>query len=182
MPSLNDVVVVIVVNAISIGKKQTNYFDTSVNTITSASNSIQDSMGNQHARTNIQKQAYSSTVVKTIKGAYGITGTDFTTHSAYVNGKLMNVSSSLTNGSEVVLIKNDLNPREALLSASRHQLLPMKTNPVIPNRLGEILPPLVRPVDITFESTTIDPGEAGKFGPGGAGNPGGYKDFGGETP
>lgn len=178
MLGLNDYIIVIVVNAIGPNKKPTNYFDTTSNIMTAALNSIQDSMGNQHARTNIQKQAFPSDLVTSIRGAFGITGTNFNTHSPYVNGQRMSLDANLINKTEVVLIKNDLNVREALLAASRHQILPSRKNPNIPSKLGEVLPPLEQSSQINIESTDKDPGPDGAFGAGNAGNPGGYADFG----
>ena len=87
MVSINDCVTVIVVNALSANKKPTNCFDNSTTIMNAALNSIQASMGNQHARTNIQKQAYPLASVGTIRAAFGITGTSFSTHTPYINGQ-----------------------------------------------------------------------------------------------
>jgi hypothetical protein len=179
MASINSYVIVTVVNAIGADKKPTNFFDKASNIMTAALNSIQASMGNQHAKTNIQKQAYPPDFVKTIRSAYGITGTNFGTHSPYINGKRMSLDGVLMNGTEIVLIKNGLNVREALVAASQHQVLPTRTNSIIPSRLGQIQPPLERDVEINYEilGTGEEPGPI--FGPGGAGQAGAFGDFGG---
>jgi len=87
MLGLTDYVVVIVVNAaLNENKKPTDFFTTANTTMVSATNSVFQSMGNQHARTNIQKQAYPSDRVKNVRQAYGLTGTNFNTHTPYING------------------------------------------------------------------------------------------------
>ena len=177
---LNSYIIVTVVNAIkSVNKKPTNFFDKASTIMNAALNSIQASMGNQHDKTNIQKQAYPPDFVRTIRAAYGITGTNFDTHTPYINGKRVGLDGALLNGTEIILIKNELDHREALIIAGKHQVLPMKTNSIIPSRLGEVLPPLERPSDIQFE--VLGEGEipGPLFGPGNAGQLGGFGDFGG---
>lgn len=180
MLGLNNYVIVIVINALSTNKKPTNYFTTTKNTVVAALNSISDSMGNQHARTNIQKQAFTPSQVSSVRAAFGITGTNFGTHSAYINGKKMNLNSTVVNKTEIVLIKNGLNVKEALKIANKHRIIPERTNPIIPSNLGEVLDPDEVNIEIKYEvlGTDEDPGPT--FGPGNAGQPGGYGDFGGE--
>ena len=178
MLGINNYVIVTVVNALA-GGKPTNFFDQASTTRVAAANSIYASMGNQHAKTDIQKQAYPYKLVKSVRAAYGITGTNFGTHVAYINGQRISPNATLVNGSEIVLIRNDLNPQEAQIAASRHQLLPSKNNRSVPKQLGEILPPLPRKIEIIYEINEQDPGPAGRFGPGEAGNVDGHGDFGG---
>ena len=178
MLGINTYVIVIVVNALT-EKKPTNYFDTFPNIRTAAMNSIQASMGNQHSKTNIQKQAYPPEQVKSIRAAFGITGTNFGTHSPYINGKRMSLDSVLVNKTEVVLVKNGLDVAEALVIAGKHRILPERTNSSLPRKLGEVQEPIPRERKIVYEilGTGEEPGPI--FGAGNAGQPGAYGDFGG---
>lgn len=179
MLGLNNYVIVVVINALSENKKPTNYFDTSPNVMVAAQNSIYASMGNQHAKTDIQKQAYTPDQVQSIRQAYGITSTKFETHSPFINGQRMSLDGKVVNGTEVVLIKNGLNVKEALKLVNKHRIMPERTSSSRPKDLGEVLLPEERTVEIRYE--VLDPGESRGplFGAGNAGQPGGYGDFGG---
>ena len=177
MLGLNNYVIVIVVNALAGGKK-TNFFDSSSTIRGAALNSIQATTGNAHAKSNIQKQAYPLKSVKTIKDAYGLTGTNFTTHSPYINSKLMDISGVISGSVEIILIKNGLNPREAISAASKHQILPMKTNSAVPRKIGTVLPPIPRDIELEFEAVGSDEIPGPIFGPGNAGLVVGYDKYG----
>lgn len=129
MPSLNDFIIVTVVNALSAdNKKETNYFTTSVTVREAALKTIyKDSIGNQHAKSDIQKQAYPSSLITTVRQAYGLTGTDFTTHTPYVNGRQINLDDKVYKKTEIMLVKNTLNLVEAIKAASIHRILPERT-------------------------------------------------------
>jgi hypothetical protein len=129
MFGLNDYVIVTVVNALAADeKKPTNHFDVASDVRTAALNSIQATTGNQHSRTNIQKQAYKPSRVTTVRQAYGLTGTRYATHLPYRNGKLIDLDDAVLKNSEIMLIREGLSVRHAVQTASCHR--------VIPNRLG----------------------------------------------
>lgn len=128
MFGLTDFVIVIVVNAVDSNKKTTNHFDIVSTTLIAAENSIQqDTTGNPHRRSDIQKQAFPSDSITTIRQAYGFTGTNFNTHMPYVNGKLKSLSDVVRAQSEVVLIKNGIVPREAFVRITQHRIIPDRT-------------------------------------------------------
>lgn len=177
---INDYVVVIVINAISTGKKSTNYFDRTTTMLSAARRAIQESMGNQHANTDIQKQAYPFDQAKTVRSAFGLTGTNFGTHKPYINGRQVLLNSPLVKGAEIVLVKNGLDVAEALEIANNHKILPQRTNSTLTRQLSGLVPPEPpTPPRITYEvlGTGEEPGPI--FGPGNAGQPGQYGDFGG---
>jgi len=179
MLGLNNYVIVVVVNALSVDKKPTDFFDKATTTMNAALNSIQASIGNPHAKSNIQKQAYPLGLVKTIREAYGITSTNFSTHTPYINGKRMDINSIIRGPAEILLIKNNLNPKEAIIAASGHRALPMRSNSVIPRKLGEVLPPIKRTITHRYEILGTGEAPGPIFGAGNAGQLGGYDDFGG---
>jgi hypothetical protein len=135
MPGINNYIIVTVVNALN--EKPTNFFDTASTISVAALNSIKaGTTGNYHAKSDIQKQAYNPEMVKTIRAAYGITGTSFNTHTPYVNGKQIALDRAIPPNTEIVLIKNDITPRAALISASRHSLIPGRVNPSLPGNFS----------------------------------------------
>ena len=128
MFGLTDYVIVIVVNALVEGKKPTNHFDKAATIRIAALNSIyQDTIGNQHARSDIQKQAYPSSEVKNIRKAYGLTGTNYETHSPFINGHRVELDDEVTRNAEIVLIKNGLSVPAATIAANRHRIIPERT-------------------------------------------------------
>ena len=128
MFGLRNVVIVIVVNSLVEGKKPTNHFDKATGIRVAARNSIyQDTIGNQHARSDIQKQAYDPEQVTTVRQAYGITGTNFNTHSPYINGQPINLDDEVVRNTEITIIKNGLSVRHATIAANRHRILPERT-------------------------------------------------------
>lgn len=129
MLGLNDFVIVTVVNAlVPEDKKPTNYFDEFATVRIAMLRTIhRDTIGNQHIRSDIQKQAYPSEQVKTVRQAYGLTDTDFTTHTPFRNGKLIELDSEVCKNTEIVLVKNGLNLREAIIVANVHRVLPERT-------------------------------------------------------
>lgn len=131
MFGLTDYVIVIVINALnSEDKKPTNFFDNASTIRVAARNTIyRDTIGNQHARSDIQKQAYLSERVPTIREAYGLTGTRYGTHTPYINGKPVSLDENVIPRTEVVLIKNDLHTSQALKTAGMHRIIPMRTEP-----------------------------------------------------
>lgn len=137
MFGLNDYVIVTVVNALSVErpsnddpsdptpvKKPTSHFDVASTIHIAALNSIQDTTGNQHRRSNIQKQAYKSSRVPTVRQAYGLTGTSFATHLPYKNGKLITLDDAVLKNSEIMLIHRKLNVKHAVQTASCHRVIP----------------------------------------------------------
>ena len=137
MFGINDYVVVIVVNALSTEKppgddpddptpikKPTDHFSVASDIRTAALNSIHQTVGNQHSRTNIQKQAYESSRVPTVRQAYGLTGTRYATHLPYKNGRLITLDDKVLRNSEIMLIHKKLNVKHAVQTASRHRILP----------------------------------------------------------
>lgn len=126
MLGLTDYVVVIVVNAIdSDDKKSANYFDRTSDIRTAALRSIYtDTVGNQHARSNIQKQAYTSDKVGIVRQAYGLTGTRYSTHSPFRAGKAISLDSTVNKFDEILLIKNRLDVEEAYKTAGVHRIIP----------------------------------------------------------
>lgn len=126
MLGLKNFVIIIVVN--SLAEKPTNHFDKASTVRVAARNTIyQDTTGNPHARSDIQKQAYSSELVTTIRQAYGITGTNYNTHNPFVNGRLVDLDNEVLRGTEIVLIKNGLNILHATIAANKHRILPERT-------------------------------------------------------
>jgi hypothetical protein len=125
---LTDYVIVIVVNALVEGRKPTNHFDKAATIRIAALNSIyQDTIGNQHARSDIQKQAYPSSDVKTIRNAYGLTGTNYETHSPFINGLRVELDDEIVKNTEIVLVKHGLNVKAATMAANRHRIIPDRT-------------------------------------------------------
>jgi hypothetical protein len=117
-----------VVNALVEGKKPTNHFDKAATIRIAALNSIyQDTIGNQHARSDIQKQAYLSDDVKTIRDAYGLTGTNYETHSPFINGHRVELDDKIVKNTEITLIKHGLSVKEATIAANRHRIIPERT-------------------------------------------------------
>jgi len=126
---LTDFVIVTVVNALEEeNKKPTNHFDVASTIAVAAQNTVhQDTTGNPHRRSNIQKQAYPSSSIPTIREAYGFTGTNFNTHIPYINGIQKTISDIVRPRSEIVLIRNDIVAKEAILRANRHRIIPDRT-------------------------------------------------------
>ena len=105
--------------------KQTNYFDNYQTVRISAMRGIQDSLGNQQEYTDIQKQAYDPKKVKFIWQAYGLTGTNYYTHTAYINGKQVDRNDTVNKNQEILLIKNGLRIlRAAVPPKSQISILP----------------------------------------------------------
>lgn len=126
MYGITDFVIVIVVNNLDdSSKKPTNGFDRYDTVRIAALRSIYaDTIGNQHNRSDIQKQAYPASSVQTVRQAYGITGTNYDTHVAYRNGKLLALDDEVINYDEITLIHNDLNTNVAFRTAQVHRILP----------------------------------------------------------
>jgi len=125
---LRNVVIVIVVNSLAEGKKPTDHFEKAATVRIAARNTIyQDTIGNQHARSDIQKQAYDPGQVTNVRQAYGITGTNYFTHTPYINGRLVNLDDKVLNNTEVMLVKNELNVARATVAANKHRILPERT-------------------------------------------------------
>ena len=129
MHGLTNFVIIIVINALNHeDKRPTNYFDTT-KTLSIATNKIlrDETTGNPHSRSNIQKQAYLASQVKTVRQAYGLVGVDWTNYSAYRNNKLITLNDIIRNKDEIIIIKNGLSTREAFLIANEHRILPERT-------------------------------------------------------
>lgn len=124
MFGLTNYVIVIVVNNLSVeDKRRSNYFD--VGNIRVATNcALQDTIGNPHAKSDIQKQAYNYLNVPDVKSAFGLTGTNFTSHSAYRAGKILNLNDLVNRKDEIVIIRNGLDVNLALQTANRFRILP----------------------------------------------------------
>lgn len=129
MLGLNDFVIVVVVNAISEANKRPADFFSQTATITLAAikTMSQDTVGNPHARSDIQKQAYPSSFVKNVRQAFGATGTNFETHTAYRNGKQLQLDDKVCKNQEIILVKNGLNVRHAIITGNVHRVLPERT-------------------------------------------------------
>tara|TARA_R100001244_G_scaffold25113_2_gene25362 strand:+ start:26741 stop:27136 length:396 start_codon:yes stop_codon:yes gene_type:complete len=129
MLGLNDFVIIIVVNALSDDEKRPTDFRDQTATVRLASikTMSQDTIGNVHERSNIQKQAYPSESVKTIKQAYGITGTNFETHTPFRNGKQLQLNDGVSKNQEITLIRNGLNTKYAIITANVHRVIPERT-------------------------------------------------------
>jgi len=126
MFGLTDYVIVIVVNALKHeDKKPTNYFDRTAMVWIAALRTIYtDIIGNQHRRSTIQKQAYPSSSVKTVKQAYGLTGTKFDTYTPYRNGRPISIDSKVNKFDEIILIKDGLDIDEAIKTANIYRVIP----------------------------------------------------------
>lgn len=128
MLGLNNYVVVIVINALV--NKPTNFFDGATTISVAAFNSVKaGTTGNYHAKSDIQKQAYDANQVKNVRTAFGITGTNFGTHTPYINGKQVSLEQDIVPRTEIVLIENSIAVDAALQSVTRHSILPSRTNP-----------------------------------------------------
>ena len=129
MIGLNDFVIVIVVNALADSEKRsTNFFDTTASIRLAAIKTMsEDTIGNAHARSDIQKQVFTSSSVKNVRQAYGFTGTNYATHSAYRNGKQLQLDDKVCKNEEIILIKNSLDVRHAIITAGTHRILPERT-------------------------------------------------------
>lgn len=126
MLGLTDFVIVIVINAIdSDEKRSTNFFE-QVPSIKLATRRIiyTDTRGNPHRRSNIQKQAYPSDKIQNVHQAYGLTGTNFTTHTPYKNGKQLSLNDNVNRFDEIILIKNGLDTSRAMKTVNVHRILP----------------------------------------------------------
>lgn len=84
-------------------------------------------IGNQQAKSRIQKQAFNPKSVPDVRTAYGITGTDWATHSAYKNGLLIGLNDSVRRNDQIVLIRNDIDPEVGFRLANQFALLPERT-------------------------------------------------------
>ena len=126
MLGLTNYVIVIVINALDdYEKKQTDWFNQVPTIRLAALRSIySDTIGNQHIRSDIQKQAYNFDSVKTIRQAYGITGTKFDTHTPFKNGVQLSIDDNVKRKDEIVLIRNNLDVIRALKMTQNHRLLP----------------------------------------------------------
>lgn len=130
MYGLKNFVIVVVVNGFN--QKPTNFFDRATTISVAALNSIKaGTTGNIHARSDVQKQAYPSELVKSVRSAYGLTGTNFDTHTPYISGKKVSLDQALLPETEIFLIKNDLVPSEAIKLAGVHSVIPSRTNPAL---------------------------------------------------
>lgn len=129
MLGLTDFVIVTVVNALNAeDKKPTDYFDEFATVRIAMHRTInRDTKGNQYVRSDIQKQAYRSEQVENVRQAYGLTGTNFTTHTPFRNGKEIELDSEVCKNTEIVLVKNGLNVREAIVASNVHRVLPERT-------------------------------------------------------
>ena len=129
MFGLNSFVVVIVINSLSNSdKKDTNFFDkTATVNLAAIKTMSEDTVGNVHAKSDIQKQAYDPALIKTVKQAYGLTGTNFNTHTAYRNGKRLTLGDMVYKNQEIKLIKNSLKLNEAMITSEVHRILPERT-------------------------------------------------------
>lgn len=127
MFGLTDYVVVIVVNNLSTeDKRRTNYFD--AGNIRVATNcALRDTLGNVHAKSDIQKQAYNYQQVTNVRMAFGITGTNFNTHTAYRAGKAISLNNSVCRKDEIILVRNGLDVNVAIQAANRFRILPERT-------------------------------------------------------
>ncbi len=176
MLGINNYIIITVVNALIDTTKA--YFDKASTIKRAAYNSMYDSIGNQHNKEIIQKQAFPVSLVPDVKTAYGITSTKFETHTAYFNGRVLDISSSLKNKTEIILINNNINVEHATILASKQPIMPSRFNPILSKQLGETSPLLPTQPEFVYESTIIDK-PIPLWGPGGAGQRGGYSNFGG---
>jgi hypothetical protein len=133
---LNNYVIVIVVNAIFDSNKKPTDFFKATTAMVAATNSVQQATGNVHNRSNIQKQAYIYSEVPNVRAAYGLTGTNFDTHSPFINGKEVSKDATLARNVEIILINNDIQLNLALDAANVHKIIPSRTSSVIPSRLN----------------------------------------------
>lgn len=126
MLGLTNFIIVIVVNSIDSDKKKfTNFFDQVPSMRLAAYKTIYtDTRGNHHQRSDIQKQAYSSDKIKNVHQVYGLTGTNFTTHTAYKNGKQLSLDDPVNRSDEILLVKNELDLVRAMKVANVHRILP----------------------------------------------------------
>jgi len=126
MFGLNDYVIVTVVNNLAASeKKQTNHFDVASTIGVAALNTIhRDTTGTPHQRSNIQKQAYNPSRVSTVRQAFGLTSTSFSTHLPYKNGRLIGFDDPVLRNSEIMLIRRGLNVKHAVQTASCHRIIP----------------------------------------------------------
>ena len=127
MLGVNNYVIVVVIN--SLNGKPTDYFSQASTLSVAAFNSIKSgTTGDYHSRSDIQKQAYDPEMVKSVRGAFGITGTKFETHTPYISGQQVSLDQSITKNTEIVLINNNLAVKTALEFASRHAIIPWRRN------------------------------------------------------
>lgn len=127
MFGLTDFVIVIVVNnLLADSKRPTTYFQ-SGNIRVAANNAIRDTLGNPHARSDIQKQAYHYLDVPDIKAAFGLTGTNFMTHTAYRGNLALAPDDAVNRKDQIVIIRDDLDLNVAIQAANRFKILPERT-------------------------------------------------------
>ena len=126
MLGLTNYVIVIVVNQLANSeKKHTNWFDQVPTVRLAALRSIYtDTTGNQHTRSNIQKQVYPFNQVATVRQAYGLTGTRYGTHTPYRNGVQITLDDVVSRRDEIILIRDGLSVEAALKAAQIHRILP----------------------------------------------------------
>lgn len=122
---INNNVIVIVVN----NRQNIQYFDTILNNRTIAARMIHNHTKNWHKTTIIQKQAFDPQNIKTVSDAYGLTSTNFNTHSAYINGIKVDRNSKIKNGTTIVLIDNKLNIKQSIILGSKHTIISGKLQP-----------------------------------------------------
>lgn len=125
MYGLTDYVIIIVVNQVfSPLKRPTNYFDTTTDNRLAAEKGIKETIGNYHARSDIQKQAYHYSKISSIRQAYGITGTKYDTHTPYRNGKQLTLDDKVNRKDEIILVRNDLPVHVVTPKAGVHRIIP----------------------------------------------------------
>lgn len=126
MLGLTNYVIVIVVNALDADdKKPTDWFDQLPTVRLAALRSIYtDTTGNQHARSDIQKQAYPFDQVSTVRQAFGLTGTRYGTHLPYRNGVQLSLDSAVNRKDEIVLVKVGLDLDRAFKAVQVNRILP----------------------------------------------------------
>lgn len=122
MLGINDFIIVSVVSNQSAKSSSTH------NVRVDALNTIEkETTGNSHKRSVVQKQAYPAELCVTVRQAYGLTGTNYATHSAFLNGKPIDLDDTVSKNSEITLVQNDHTLQQAIPTIATHRILPRRT-------------------------------------------------------
>lgn len=125
MYGLTDFVMITVINDLFNNPKNTNYFSNHATVRISMLRTInKDVVGNQHKRSDIQKQAYLPDQVKIVRQAYGLAGLNYSTHNAYRNGAQLSLDDEVLPSDEIMLIAQSLPIELVFPYGNIHRILP----------------------------------------------------------
>lgn len=133
MFGLTDYVILVVVRSVlTLDKKPTDFFSQYKTVRIAAERTINaDIPGNQHAREDIQKQAYPSELITQVKQAYGLAGVPYSQYTAFRSNNKLRLSDQVNNGDEILLVSNALltvTGQYVADAVGRHKILPDRFN------------------------------------------------------